>query len=65
LGLAVNGSGDVIVADEVNQRIQIFAPQSVPEPSSLIMLGLGSLMAAGFGARRLAGSRRTLSPTLD
>ena len=64
-GVAVDGSGNVFVADAGNNRIEVFAPSaSVPEPSSLVMLGLGSVVAVGLGFRRMRRLRILVVPAL-
>ena len=40
-------------------EVEVTAVGTIPEPSSLLLLGLGLLLFAGFAARKLADSART------
>jgi DNA-binding beta-propeller fold protein YncE len=49
-GLAFDAAGNLWVADSDNNRLQEFSP--VPEPSSLVLLGIGALSLLGYVWRR-------------
>jgi PEP-CTERM motif len=46
--------------DKLSGNLTIPPPQVVPEPSSMLMLGLGGILIAGAKARRKRSARRTL-----
>ena len=49
-GLAMDSSGNIWVADMYNKRIEEFS--SVPEPSTLTLLGIGAVSLLAYGWRR-------------
>ena len=58
-GVALDGAGNVFVTDN-SGRVAVFA-QSVPEPSSLVLMGLGATVAAVARARSGRARRRALT----
>jgi hypothetical protein len=59
-GVAVDAQGRLIVSDQFDDRIQVFAPaEPVPEPSSLALLAVGAAILAAWG--RFRGGRRQKS----
>ncbi|WP_435020252.1 PEP-CTERM sorting domain-containing protein [Tundrisphaera sp. TA3] len=58
--ITLDGAGNVYVTDNANDRVVVFAQSAaVPEPSSLVMMGLGAVVVAG-GAARSARARRRI-----
>ncbi len=49
-GLAIDGSGNVWVADHFNSRIQEFSP--VPEPTSFTLAAMAALLGIAAGRLR-------------